>query len=87
MIYSFRNKETQDIQTIEMSMADRQPWLDSHKDWEQIIVKMTLADPMMLGIQSYQQKDFNRNVLGRMAASIPGNTLKHSRYNQNITEL
>lgn len=77
MNYTFRNKKNNSVKVVEMRMADREPWLDANPDWEQIIVNMVLADPMMLGRLPAEAKDFQRNVIGRMEASIPGNNLKH----------
>ena len=87
MIYSFQHKKTGEVLTLEMTMAEREPWLKKHRQWQQILTRINIADPMVLGIQTREQKDFNRNVLGRMKKAIPGNNLSRSRYNQNITEV
>lgn len=88
MIYSFRNKNNDEIVTLEMMMAEREPFLKEWPEYEQIITKMHLADPLMLGILSKETKDFNKNVIGRMRQGIHGNNLKEqSRYGHNVTEL
>ena len=87
MNYTFKNKKNNDIKIVSMVMSEREPWLNANPDWEQIIVSMTLADPMMLGIQTKEQKEFNKHVLGRMKKGIPNNNLHHSRYGHNIGEI
>lgn len=88
MIYSFRHKEDHNnIVTLEMPMAEREPWLANNPDFEQIIVTCTIVDPMMVGVYSPDVANFNKNVLGRMKDAIPNNNLHHSRFNQNVGEI
>ncbi len=88
MIYSFRNKNDGEIITLEMRMADREPFLEACPELEQIITKMHLADPLMLGKLPAHAKDFQRNVIGRMAEAIPGNNLKEQmRHFGNTTDI
>ena len=75
--YSFRDKRNNDIQVLDMPMAEREPWLEANPDWEQVFLKVCIADPLMLGHLPAHAKDFQRNVLGRMAKSIPGNNIEH----------
>lgn len=89
MLYSFRRIGTEnDIIELSMPMSEREVYLKNNPDMEQIIVRAPgLADPIMLGRLNQAGKDFQRNVIDRMQASIPGNMLHTSKIARNIREI
>lgn len=83
--YTFRNKNTDEVFNLDMPMASRESFLENCPELEQLIVACNIADPMMLGHLPANAKDFQRNVLGRMAESIPGNNIKQQMKHFNMT--
>lgn len=74
--YNFRHRDSQEIILVECSMHEREEFIEANPEYEQILIHTpTIVDPLMLGRLSPTGKDFQRNVLGRMAAAIPGNNL------------
>jgi len=88
MNYSFRNKRSKRVVTLEMSMADREVYLKEHPNMEQVLLTMPpLLDPFFMGRLNDSAKSFQKNVLGKMKETIPGNNLKESKFAQNILEI
>lgn len=72
--YTFRNKTTQEEQTLTMSMNDLDGWLKANPDWEQILTKMNIGDPIRLGVTK-PPSDFRKHVLGKIHRNNPGSTI------------
>lgn len=88
MDYSFREIGTEDIFELSMPMSDREKYLAENPHIEQVIVKCPgIVDPLMLGRMNKAGKDFQRNVIDRMQASIPHNQLHTSKIAKNIREI
>lgn len=68
--YTYRNKNTEEEITVQMTMAEHEIYLEDKPDWEQVIKAATLVDPMGLGI-SKPPSDFQKYVLGRIKNSVP----------------
>lgn len=81
MIYTFRKKGTEDYFELEMLMSEREVYLENNPDIEQVLVTFpTMIDPMRLGRMNKTQRDFQKNVIGRMKDAIPQNNLKDSKF-------
>jgi hypothetical protein len=81
MIYDFRYKGTEEYFQLSMPMSDREKYLEDNPNVEQVLlVAPPLADPMRLGRMNPAQRNFQKNVIGRMRDSLPGNNLKDSKF-------
>ena len=69
--YTFRNKETNEEITVNMSMAEHDTYLNDKPDWEQIIQSATVCDPWTIGV-SKPPSDFTKYVLGKVKAKTAG---------------
>lgn len=68
--YTFRNKKTEEIITVSMTMAEHDTYLDDKPDWEQMILAANFVDPVSIGITK-PPSDFQKYVLGRVKAAVP----------------
>jgi hypothetical protein len=68
--YTFRNKKTEEIITVNMSMAEHDTYLNDKPDWEQIIQSAVVVDPVNIGITK-PPADFQKYVLGRIKSAVP----------------
>jgi hypothetical protein len=69
--YTFRNKNTNEEVTVQMTMAEHDTYLDDKPDWEQIIQSAAVVDPVNIGITK-PPSDFQKYVLGKVKAKTPG---------------
>lgn len=69
--YTFRNKNTDEEITVQMTMAEHDTYLDDKPDWEQIISVRPIVDPVNIGVTK-PPADFQKYVLGRALAKTPG---------------
>lgn len=78
--YNFREIETGETFQVEMSISQRNEFVEEHKGvLEQLIPdSLNIVDPFYLGLQQ-PPRDFQEGVLGRMKAAIPNNNIK-SKY-------
>lgn len=69
--YTFRNKKTDEMITVQMTMAEHDTYLNDKPDWEQVIGgPMTVCDSWTIGV-SKPPSDFSKYVLGRIKNSVP----------------
>lgn len=69
--YTYRNQKTGEEITVNMTMAEHEHYLDDKPDWAQIIQAATVVDPVNIGVTKPPQ-DFQKNILGRIQAAVPG---------------
>jgi len=80
-IYSLKNKDTGEIFEKMMKISDYEQYLKDNPNIERYFNSApTYGDPVRLGITK-PPSDFMKNVVGRMKASIPGNTLHDRKFN------
>ena len=80
-IYTFENKNTEEQQTIEMSMTDREKWLEENKDWFQVIGSMSIGDPVKLGVtKNPKHLEFQKYVLPKIKAANPLGNIGNGRW-------
>jgi hypothetical protein len=79
-IYSLKNKETQEIFEKIMKISDYELYMKENPNIERYYDTAPLfGDPIRLGIKK-PPSDFQKNVIGRMKASIPQNTLHDRKF-------
>lgn len=77
-IYNFRNKITNEIIEVEMPMGEREDYLKSNPDYEQVFTRMSfLGDSIKMGITKPDGAFLDK--IRRMKEGIPRNNI-HSRY-------
>lgn len=69
--YTFRNKNTGEEMTVQMTMAEHDTYLNDKPDWEQIIQSAVVVDPVNIGVTK-PPSDFMKYVLGRVQEKTPG---------------
>jgi hypothetical protein len=69
-IYTFRNKETDEVFTEMMKMSERETYLQNNPHVEQEITPRNIVDPVSIGVKR-PPVDFQKHVLGRVKA-MPG---------------
>lgn len=86
--YNFLNKENGELLELEMSMSEREPWLEEHPEYQQVFTPNSfpaMCDAVRLGV-SRPSKQHEAN-LKRMRTNIHRNTLDSGRFGHNITEI
>jgi hypothetical protein len=80
MIYTFRNKETQEITEVSIRLADYDQYLVDHPNLERYHSTETLpgfGDAMRMSVPGTMKADsgFEKYVINRIKETVPGNTL------------
>ena len=78
--YSFRNKTTGEEYEISLSMSEREEYLSSNPDIEQILTRVAVADPVRLGVTK-PPSDFSKYVLGKVKETNPLGGAVERRHN------
>lgn len=79
-IYSLKHKKTGEIFNKTMKISEYDQYLQQNPDIERYFDSVPLyGDPVRLGIKT-PPSDFQKNILGRMKESIPGNTLSDRKF-------
>lgn len=68
--YTFRNKITGEEETVWLSFAEHDTYLNDKPDWEQVIKAATFVDPVSIGVTK-PPSDFQKHVLGRIKSAVP----------------
>lgn len=69
--YSYRNKETGEEFELTMTISEMVKYEDVNPQSERIYHKIAIVDPAGIGV-SKPPSDFQKYVLGRVKASVPG---------------
>ena len=69
--YTYLNKKTGEEMTVNMTMAEHDTYLDDKSDWTQIIKSAVVVDPVNIGVTK-PPSDFQKHILGRIKAAVPG---------------
>jgi len=77
--YTFENKKTGKQYDAEMSMADRETYLVDNPDVIQVLTRLNIGDPIMLGV-TRPPTDFHKHVLGKVKAAHPKGDQLEKRY-------
>ncbi len=79
-IYTLRDKETQEIFERTMKISEYEVFMEENPNFERYYNTMPLiGDSVRLGIKK-PPSDFQKNIIGRMKDSIPGNTLGDRKF-------
>jgi len=79
-IYSLKNKETDELFEKTMKIAEYVEYIKENPHIERYHDTAPMfGDPIRLGITK-PPSDFQKNIIGRMKASIPGNTLDDRKF-------
>lgn len=79
-IYPLRNTETGEIFEKVMKIAEYEQYLIENPHISRYYDSCaSIGDPVRLGIKQ-PPADFQKYIIGRMKASIPGNTLSDRKY-------
>jgi hypothetical protein len=79
-IYSLKNKNTGEIFEKNMKISEYTEYLKKNSDIERYFESVPLyGDPVRMGIKT-PPADFQKNIIGRMKESIPGNTLSDRKF-------
>lgn len=79
-IYTLKNKETNEIFEKTMSISSYEEYLKQNPLIERYYDSTPIiGDPIRLGVKK-PPSDFQKNVIGRMKESIPGNTLHDRKF-------
>lgn len=71
-----------------MSMSEREQYLEDNPHMQQTLVNvLPYVDPIMLGRLNKEGRNFQTNVIDRIAQTVPGNNLKNSRFRQNLNQI
>lgn len=76
--YTFRNKKTEEIITVNMTMTEHDTYLNDKPDWEQIIQSANVVDSWNIGVTK-PPADFQKYVLGKVQAKTAGATAVGNR--------
>lgn len=68
--YTFEDKNTGDVVTIEMKIAEYEEYVKNNPDMQQILSVPQVVDPAAIGVQR-PPSDFQKYVLGRVK-QVPG---------------
>ena len=79
--YTFKNKKTEEIFTITMKNSERELYLESNPDIEQMLISLNYVDPASVG-RVKVPSDFN-NLIKRIKKGNIGSTINSG----NITEI
>ena len=86
--YNFQNIKSKKIKVLTMTMAEREQYILDHPNEIQVFTKpLNYVDAMRIGVYNQKAKDFNKQIVSRMKASIPQNRLDRTRFPQNIGEI
>jgi hypothetical protein len=72
--YDFRNEETGEVFEMQMSISEMEKYLKKNKHIKQAVSRVALGDSVHLGITK-PPSDFQKNVIGRIKESVPGNKI------------
>lgn len=79
-IYSLKNKKTGEIFEKIMKISDYERYLQENQHIERYFDTAPIyGDPIRLSIRK-PPADFQKNVVGRIKASVPGNTLHDRKF-------
>lgn len=80
MRYTIKDKEDKNETEyeVEMSYDDFMAYLKEKPNIQQVFKPLNIADPVRIGAIKPPVK-FQREVIDRIQASVPGNTIKDSR--------
>ena len=73
MYYSFKNKETDEEFDLQMTISERDVYVQEHPEMEQVIKTMRIVDPAGIGITK-PPSDFQKYVIGKMQKTVAGQT-------------
>lgn len=73
-IYEFLNKETNELEEYSMRIAELDDFKLNNPHLERYISNLNIGDSVRLGITK-PPADFQKGVIERMKASIPGNKI------------
>lgn len=69
--YTWMNKETGEEFTNTMTMAEHEEFVKNNPHLQQVLRNFTMVDPVNIGVTK-PPSDFQKHVLGRIKASVPG---------------
>lgn len=78
-IYTFENKKTGKQYNLTLSMAEREEYLKTHPDVQQILTQMNIGDPISLHVTK-PPSDFQKYVLGKVKEKQPLGKALERRY-------
>lgn len=82
-VYTFKNNETDEEVTMEMSYNDLKKYIEDNPNMEQIF-KMNVVDPVGIGVTK-PPSDFSKYVLGKVKEKHPkGSVEKRWTINKEI---
>lgn len=79
--YTWRNLETGEEFTNTMTMAEHEEYVKNNPHLQQVLGNFTMVDPVNIGVTK-PPSDFQRHVLGRIKAAVPGaSAIGNKRWN------
>lgn len=79
--YTFRNKNTNEETTVNMTMAEHDTYLNDKPHLEQTISARPVVDPVNIGVTK-PPSDFQKHILGRIKSAVPGaSAIANKRWN------
>ena len=69
--YTWTNRQTGEEFTNTMTMAEHEEFVNNNPHLQQVLKNFTVVDPVNIGVTK-PPVDFQKNVLGRIQASVPG---------------
>lgn len=79
-IYTLLNSKTQEIFEKSMKIAEYVEYMKENSNIQRYYnTSASIGDPVRLGVIQ-PPSDFMKGIVGRMKASIPGNTLSDRKY-------
>lgn len=86
--YTFFDTTAKEEVSLFMSMSEREQYLEDNPHMQQTLVNvLPYVDPIMLGRLNKEGRNFQTNVIDRIAQTVPGNNLKNSRFRQNLNQI
>lgn len=71
--YIFRDKTTEEISEIFMSVKDLDEFIADHPNLQQVPTAPAIVDPINIGVTK-PPSDFQKHILGRIKAAVPEST-------------
>lgn len=71
--YTYKDKKTGKIFDLSMSISEMEKYEETNPQHERVFHTVSVVDPVGIGVTK-PSNDFQKHVLGRIAATVPGAT-------------